>query len=186
MTEQDFKDHIRLFKDDDIEREHPSLVMFDRPIGKCIIKDIRDVDRNRLIQISVNVLKTNIVTQRETGTFQEDIEAAKKMVESIKLLKAQAGDTDFLNPLTVAEVGRVKEEVGHLQPYMSPKDCVVALGLPLGKLKGSDTGPGKTRSMTLQLREGCVLLLTCDGRGYVVTAELNDKKWEWKRDEKKN
>src|ERR1039458_6411040 len=25
MTEQDVKDHARLFKDDDIEREHPSL-----------------------------------------------------------------------------------------------------------------------------------------------------------------
>jgi hypothetical protein len=184
MTEQDFKDHMRLFKDDDIEREHPSSVMFDRPIGKCIRKDIRDVDRKRLIQISVNVLKTNIVTQRETGTFQEDIEAAKKMVESIKLLKVQADDTDFLNPLTVAKVERVKDEILHLQPYMTPKDCVVGLGLPIGKLKGSDSGPGKTRNISLQLREGCVLLLTCDSRGYVVAAQLNDKKWEWKRNEK--
>lgn len=186
MTEQEFKEHIRLFKDDDMEQEHPALSMFDRPIGKCLRKDIRDAERNRVIQISVNVLKTNIVTQHETGTFQEDIETAKKMVESIKLLKVQADDTDFLNPLTVAEVERVKEEVGHLQPYMTPKDCVVALGLPLGKLKGSDTGPGKTRNISLQLREGCVLLLTCDGRGYVVVAQLGDKKWEWKQDGKKS
>lgn len=186
MTEQDFKDHTRLFKDDAIEQEHPDLVLFDRPIGKCIRKDIRDEARNRLIQISVNVLKTNIVTQRETATFQKDVEAAKKMVESIKVLKVQADDTDYLNPLTVAKVEQVKDQLGQLQPYMTPKDCVVALGLPLGKLKGSDSGPGKTRSLSLQLREKCVLLLTCDGRGYVVAAQLDDKKWEWKRDEKKN
>jgi hypothetical protein len=181
MTEQEYKEHIRLFKDDDMEQEHPTLSMFDRPIGKCLRKDIRDTERNRLIHISVNVLKTNIVTQRETGTFQEDIETAKRMVESIRLLKVRADDTDFLNPLTVAEVERVKEEIGHLQPYMTPKDCVVALGLPLGKLKGSDSGPGKTRSISLQLREGCILLLACDGRGYVVAAQLDDKKWELKR-----
>ena len=185
MAEQEFKEHLNLFKDDDMEQEHPSLRMFDRPIGKCLRKDIRDVERNRVIQISVNVLKTNIVTQHETGTFQADIEIAKKMFESIKLLKVQADDTDFLNPLTVAEVERVKVEVGHLQPYMTPKDCVVALGLPLGKLKGSDTGPGKTRSISLQLREGCVLLLACDSRGYVVSAQLDDKKWQCPKYDKK-
>ena len=185
LTEQEFKKNILFFKDDDMEQEHPTLSMFDRPIGKCLRKDIRDTKRNRVIQISVNVLKTNIVTQRESGTFQEDVEAARKMVESIKLLKMQTDDTDFLNPLTVAKVERVKKEIAYLNPYMTPKACFVALGLPLGKLRASDTGPGETRIISVQLREAQILLLTCNRRGYVVAAQLDDKKWEWKKPEPK-
>jgi hypothetical protein len=183
-TEKEFREHTRFFKEYDIEQEHPSLTLFDVPLGKCLRKDIRDAERGRIISARFNVRKTNSFRQCETGTFQEDIRTAKRIVESIVLLKAQPDEADIFNPLTVAKVEHVKREIENLQPYMTPKDCVVALGLPLGELKGSDSGPGESRSISMRLREGSVLVLGCDRRGYVISAQLNDKKWEWKKDEK--
>jgi hypothetical protein len=157
-----------------------------------------------VIQISVNVLKTNIVTQRETGTFQEDIETAKRMVESIKLLKVQPDETDIFNPLTKVEVETVKGEIDHLQPYMTPGDCISALGIskreidttvwgrdgfwrhqgsiiPEQGVAVSDWKQDEHRRTFMVLRKGHVLVLSSDGRGYVIAAQLDDKKWEWKR-----
>ena len=117
-TKQEFQEHTRFFKEYPIDQEHPSLTLFDVPLGKSLRQDIRDPERDRVISISFNVHKSD--------TFQEDVETARKVVESIRLLKVQPDETDFLNPLTFAEVKRVKEEIGNLQPYMTPKDCVVA------------------------------------------------------------
>jgi hypothetical protein len=49
----------------------------------------------------------------------------------------------------------------------------------------SDWQPNESQRITMTLREGCVLLLKCDSRGYVISAQLEDKKWKWKNDENK-
>ncbi len=138
-------------------------------------KDIWDPERKWRLLINALVERSN--------TFDEDVEITKKMIESIRLIKVQPDDTDFFNPLTVAEVDQVKREIDHLQPYMTIKDCVVAFGIPLGKIAGSVSGPRESQSTSMTLREGHVLLLACDNRGYVIFAQLEDKKWEWKKDE---
>lgn len=138
-------------------------------------KDIWDAERKRRLLIYALVKRGN--------SFDEDVETTKKMIESIRLIKVQPDDTDFFNPLTAAKVEQVKGEIDHLQPYMTLKDCVVALGIPLGKIAGSVSGPSESQSISMPLREGRVLLLDCDNRGYVISAQLEDKKWEWKKDE---
>jgi DNA polymerase III alpha subunit len=50
-------------------------------------------------------------------------------------------------------------------------------------LAGSVSGPRESQSTSMTLHEGHVLLLACDNRGYVIFAQLEDKKWEWKKDE---
>jgi hypothetical protein len=105
-------------------------------------------------------------------------------------------------------VEHAKKEIDHLQPYMTPNDCTEALGIGkrdiptlvwdrsgLTKTQGpimpekafakSDWQPNESQRITMTLREGCVLLLKCDSRGYVISAQLEDKKWKWKNDENK-
>ena len=185
-TKQEFQHYAQLWKDGDDFQEHPHLTMYDRPIGTQLKKDIRDADRGVILSICANVQKTNRFRGAETGTFHEDIETAKKMIESVRLLKVRPDETDFLNPLTVAEVEQVKQKIDWLQPYMTPQDCLLALGLPIGKLNGSDPGPGESRTISMQLRRDRVLRLTCGRRGYVIAAQLEDREWKWKKDEKRH
>jgi hypothetical protein len=42
----------------------------------------------------------------------------------------------------------------------------------------------ENQRILMTLREGHVLLLVSDHRGYVISAQLDGKKWEWKKDEK--
>lgn len=156
-------------------QEHLTLSIQDGQAGRQMRKDIWDPERKWRLLINALVERSN--------TFDEDVEITKKMIESIRLIKVQPDDTDFFNPLTVAEVDQVKREIDHLQPYMTIKDCVVAFGIPLGKIAGSVSGPRESQSTSMTLREGHVLLLACDNRGYVIFAQLEDKKWEWKKDE---
>jgi hypothetical protein len=200
-TEQEFRDDAQRFRSEEWQ-EHPSLTMYDAPIGKQLKKDIRDTERGMILVIFATVEKTNMFRGTETGTFPEDIETAKRMVESIKLLKMQPDETDIFNPLTMAEVEIVKGEINYLQPYMTPSDCVSSLRIPkraidtsvwgrsgLVKNHGgifpkygvaeSDWKPDESRKTFMILRMGHVLVLSCDGRGYVIAAQLDDKTWQW-------
>jgi hypothetical protein len=174
-TEQEFQQMEQWASSNWYFQEHPTLSIQDGQAGRRMRKDIWDAERKRRLLINALVKRSN--------TFNEDVEMTKKMIESIKLIKVQLNDIDFFNSLTVAEVEQVKEEIDHLQPYMTLKECVVALGIPLGKIAGSVSGPRESQSISMPLREGHVLLLACDNRGYVISAQLEDKKWEWKKDE---
>jgi hypothetical protein len=206
-TEHEFQHYAKMFKTDDWQ-EHTNLTMYDVPIGKQLKKDIRDAERGVVLSINVTVDKTNMFRGAETGTFQEDIETAKKMVESIKLLRPQPDETDIFNPLTMAMVETVKAEIDHLQPYMTPVDCTSALGIskleidttvwgrdgfwrhqgsivPDQGVAVSDWKQDESRRTFMVLRKGHVLVLSCDGRGYVIAAQLEDKKWQWPNYHKK-
>ena len=98
---------------------------------------------------------------------------------------AAVGQADIFNPLTPAELESVKERIDLLQPYMSAKECFTTLGLPVRQYPTSAWGPHEQQSVSMMLRADHVLLLVYDGRGYVIAAQLDDKKWEWKKDEKK-
>jgi hypothetical protein len=174
-TEQELQQLERWASSDWYSQEHSTLSIQDGRGGRQMRKDIWDTERKRRLLINALVERSN--------TFDEDVEMTKKMIESIKLIKVQPDDTDFFNPLTVAEVEQVKGEIDHLQPYMTLQNCVIALGIPLGKIAGSVSGPRESQTTSMTLREGRVLLLACDSRGYVISAQLGDKKWEWKKDE---
>lgn len=174
-TPQELQQMERWASSDWYYQEHPALSIQDGQAGRQIRKDIWDAERKRRLLIYALIERSN--------SFDEDVETTKKMIESIRLIKVQPDDTDFFNPLTVANVEQVKKEIDHLQPYMTLKDCVVALGIPLGKVAGTVSGPRESQSISMTLREGRILLLACDSRGYVISAQLEDKKWEWKKDE---
>jgi hypothetical protein len=181
-------------------QEHTALSTEDGQAGRQMRKDIWDAERKRRLLINALVERSN--------TFDEDVETTKKMIESIKLIKAQPDDIDFWNRLTSAEVECAKKEIDHLQPYMTPNDCTKALGMaerdiptlvwdrgglikthgPImseQKFAASDWQPNENQRISMTLREGHVLLLVCDHRGYVISTRLDDRKWEWKQDEKK-
>ena len=86
---------------------------------------------------------------------------------------------DIMNPLSQAELEHVKAEIDHLQPYMTPNDCTAALGIPRRQVITDVDGPREHQSIYMQLREKHVLVLVCDGRGYVISAQLDEKKWAW-------
>ena len=44
----------------------------------------------------------------------------------------------------------------------------------------SVSGERPAFTITMTLREGSILAIVFDSRGYVVFAQLGDKKWEWK------
>jgi hypothetical protein len=98
---------------------------------------------------------------------------------------APTSQTDIFNPLTAAEFESVKARIDHLQPYTTPKECFTILGLPVREYPTSVWGPHEQQSVSMMLRADHVLLLVYNGRGYVIAAQLDDKKWEWKEDEKK-
>ena len=77
-TEQEFNRFHSTNTEDWDFQEHPTLSMMDRPIGKQFRKDIRDLQRGRILVVNAAVQKSD--------TFQEDVETAKKMIESIKLI----------------------------------------------------------------------------------------------------
>jgi hypothetical protein len=181
-------------------QEHTILSTEDGQAGRRIRKDIWDTERKRRLLINVLVERSN--------TFDQDVETTKKMIESIKLMKVQPDDVDFWNRLTSAEVERAKNEIDHLQPYMTPNDCTEMLGMAkrevptlvwdrsgLIKTHGpimserefvaSDWQSNESQRILLTLREGHELLLICDHRGYVISAQLDDKKWEWKQSGRK-
>jgi hypothetical protein len=197
-TEQEFQNDAKYFQTDYFQ-EHTNLTIYDVPIGKGLSKDIQDSERHRVLSVRVNIERTNSFIGRETGTFDEDVEFAKKMVESIKLIKLQPDETDVLNPLSIVDVEQIKKEIFHLQPYMTPDDCAAALGISkknvdtsvwergnLIKFQGGIISekdvptlePQENRRVFMKLREGHILILTCDNRGYVVSAQLDDKKWQ--------
>lgn len=91
---------------------------------------------------------------------------------------------DLFNSLTPAELESVKKRLADLQPFMALDECVKILGLPARQYPTSAWGERPAQSISMMLREGSVLLIVCDRRGYVVSAQLDDKKWEWKRDDK--
>jgi hypothetical protein len=91
---------------------------------------------------------------------------------------------DVFNPLSVAELERVRVEIDHLSPYMTPNDCIAALHIPQRQIPTSAWGPHERQSISMQLRADHVLLLVCDGKGYVVYAQLDEKKWQWPKDQK--
>jgi hypothetical protein len=200
-SEKEFQHNAQFFQTEDFQ-EHTNLITYDVPIGKQLRKDIRDSERHWILSISANVEKTNAFLGRETGTFQEDIEMAKKMIESIKLIKMQPNETDILNPLSVVEVERIKKEIGNLQPYMTPSDCLAALGIskreidssvwgrnglirnhggiiPEQGIASSDWQTNENQKVFFALRKDHFLLLNCDGRGYVISAKLDENKWQW-------
>jgi hypothetical protein len=179
---------------------HHALSTEDGQVGRQMRKDIWDAERKRWLEINALVERSN--------TFDQDVKTAKKIIESITLIKAQPDDIDFWNRLTSAEVERAKKEIDHLQPYMTPNDCAEALGMakqdvptlvydrsglinthgPImseQELTASCWQTNESQRIFMTLREGHVLLLVSDHRGYVITAQLDDKKWEWKKDEKK-
>jgi hypothetical protein len=86
---------------------------------------------------------------------------------------------DVFNPLTQAELEGVRTEIDHLQPYMTLNDCTKALGIPRREIPTSVWGPHENQSISMQLRAEHVLLLVCDGRRYVISAQLDKKKWQW-------
>ncbi len=86
---------------------------------------------------------------------------------------------DIFNPLTSAGLDHVKAELDHLQPYMTLSDCTVALGIPRREVPTSAWGPRDSQSVSMQLRADHILLLVCDSRGYVISAQLDEKKWVW-------
>jgi len=90
---------------------------------------------------------------------------------------------DLFNPLTPAEIENVKKRLDDLQPYTTLEECIKILGLPKRHYSTSVWAQGRGQRISMMLREQSILLIVCDGRGYVVSAQLNDKKWEWKKDE---
>ena len=98
---------------------------------------------------------------------------------------AAGSQTDIFNPLTPAEFESVKERIDYLQPYTTAKECFTVLGLPVRQYPTSVWGPHEQQSLSMMLRADHLLLLVYDGRGYVTAAQLDDKKWEWKKDQKK-
>src|ERR1035438_7905953 len=90
-------------------QEHPTLSTEDGQAGRQMRKDIWDAERKRRLLINALIGRSN--------TFEEDLETAKKMIESIKLIKVQPDDIDFWNRLTSAEVELAKKEIDHLQPH---------------------------------------------------------------------
>ena len=75
--EQEFRKDAQLYQDWSFQ-EHPTLSLQDVPVGKQLRKDIRDPDKRRILLINGMVERSD--------TFQEDVETAKKMIESIKLI----------------------------------------------------------------------------------------------------
>lgn len=59
-------------------QEHPVLSMRDRPVGKQLRKDVRDLRRGRILMINAMV--------KTSSTFDTDLDMAKKIVESITLI----------------------------------------------------------------------------------------------------
>ena len=59
-------------------QEHPTLSFMDVPIGKQLRKDIRDPQRGRILLINAMV--------KRSATFEQDVETAKRIVESIKVI----------------------------------------------------------------------------------------------------
>ncbi len=98
---------------------------------------------------------------------------------------APATIQDVFNPLTPTELESIKKRLDDLQPYMALDECMKLLSLPARQYPTSAWGKPPAQSISMMLREGSVLLIVCDRRGYVVSAQLDDKKWEWKTDEKK-
>ena len=90
---------------------------------------------------------------------------------------------DLFNLLTPAEIEKVKKRFDDLQPYTTPDECMKILGLPKRQYSTSVWAQGRGQGISMMLREDSILLIVCDARGYVVSAQLNDKKWEWKKDE---
>jgi hypothetical protein len=86
---------------------------------------------------------------------------------------------DISNPLTPAELEHVKLEIDQLQPYMQLKECIATLGIPRREIPTSVWGPAGSESLSMQLRDGHVLLIVRDNRGYVISAQLDEKKWVW-------
>ena len=76
-SEREFKRYAALCQDWSFQ-EHPTLSMQNVPVGRQFRKDIRDPVRGRILYINAMVDKSD--------TFQEDVETAKKMIESIKLI----------------------------------------------------------------------------------------------------
>jgi hypothetical protein len=77
FTEQEFKKDAELYQDWSFQ-EHPTLSMHDVQVGKQLRKDLRDSERGRILLINGMV--------DNSDTFQEDVETARKMIESIKLI----------------------------------------------------------------------------------------------------
>ena len=199
-TDQEFK---RWYSDSSpywLFQVHPVLSTEDGQVGRQMRKDIWDNERKRWLEINALVERSN--------TFDQDVETTKKIIESITLIKAQPDDIDFWNRLTSAEVERAKKGIDNLQPYMTPNDCTEALGVgrqdvptlvydrsglikthgPImseQKFAPSDWQTNENQKISMTLGEGHVLLLVCDRRGYVIFAQLDDKKWQWMQDEKK-
>lgn len=92
---------------------------------------------------------------------------------------------DLFNPLTPTELETIKKRIDYFQPYMTTTECMKILDLPARQYPTSVWGERPGQSFSMMLREGSVLLIVCDRRGYVVSARLDDKKWEWKIDDKK-
>jgi hypothetical protein len=86
---------------------------------------------------------------------------------------------DIFNPLTPAELELVRTEIDHLQPYMTLNDCIAALRIPRREVPTTVWGPRQNQSISMQLRADHVLLLVRDGRNYVISAQLDEKKWQW-------
>ncbi|HEX3890666.1 MAG TPA: hypothetical protein VHX90_07435 [Verrucomicrobiae bacterium] len=87
---------------------------------------------------------------------------------------------DVLSPLTPAEVETVKKKFDYFQPYMTQDECWKILDLPKRQYPTSVSGERPAFTITMTLREGSILAIVFDRRGYVVFAQLGDKKWEWK------
>ena len=87
--------------------------------------------------------------------------------------------TGQFEPLTPVELDHVKAKIDHLQPYMTLNDCTRSLGIQGRNVPRSVWGPPDSRSMSMELRVRHILLLVCDNHGYVVSAQLDEKKWAW-------
>ncbi len=63
---------------------------------------------------------------------------------------------------------------------MTQDECWKTLDLPKREYPTSVSGERPAFTITMTLREGSILAIVFDSRGYVVFAQLGDKKWEWK------
>jgi hypothetical protein len=76
-SEQEFKRNAELSQDWYFQ-EHPTLSTEDGQVGKQFRKDIRDPEKGCILLINGMVEKSE--------TFSNDVDTARKMIESIKLI----------------------------------------------------------------------------------------------------
>jgi hypothetical protein len=148
------------------------------------------VSRLRTMNIFGHLLACLLLTGCAANTDHHYPQSASdpvptKRQEPAKQAAAPAAVQDVFNPLKPTELESVKKRLDGLQPYMALDECVKILNLPARQYPTSAWGKPPAQSISMMLREGSVLLIVCDHRGYVVSAQLGDKKWEWKKDDKK-